>query len=137
MWEREALGQFYVDLLQGRFGLRAQLDDDLDVVFEVSGGARLFIMNGAPGVPSALRVFVGFGTTDVEAARGAEVCRVVGARRLAVKVTYEDDVVEVAYESFVAPEGCRPDPALLEQLLPQVIDLLLDTAGDIAAGLAA
>jgi hypothetical protein len=135
MWQPQALGAFYVDVLQDRLGITAQLDEEGDVVFEVEG-ARMFVQNPGPRDPAYLRVVLGSRFGDVTPEQLAAAACEANSRWKTVKATSWDDVLELSCESFVAPERCRPDADHVAVILPRSIAVLLGAMHHAADGLA-
>lgn len=125
MWERRELAAFFLEVLEGRLGIPAQIDEDDDVVFEVEG-LRLFVQNPAPADPAYLRVILGARFEGADLEQLAEVARQTNRRWKAVKAVAWGEVLELACESFAAPTRCRPDPDHLAATLPRTIEVLCD-----------
>jgi hypothetical protein len=127
------LNNRYLDVLNNRLGWDASVDDDGDVVFQLSDPADIdraavWIDNHAPSDPEYLRMHTGIPLVSFDDASDSSLAVLAAklTRNLkGVKLTVRRSFLVISAEMVVAGPGCMPDGDHLAAILPRVRRMLV------------
>jgi hypothetical protein len=128
MADKKELAELYADVIRTGLGFIAEIDDDFDVCFRLTGVGHFYIDLNADRDPEYMMiVFPNFANAEklgVGIDRMYEAANAVNSRNKAVKLSIQNGVAFATVEAFVSARDQMPDPVHLKAIIERSFSAL-------------